>query len=95
MDSVWSPEAQSHMWKAHEVTPAEAAEAIEDIGAVWYEPDPASKSGFTSRVVGYSHSRVRVLCVIVLPIDDGYEGINAWPANSTYRRIYREAQDDD
>ena len=65
------------------------------IGAVWYEPDPPSKSGFTSRVVGYSHSRVRVLCVIVLPIDDGYEGINAWPANSTYRRIYREAQGDD
>ena len=72
-----------------------ATEAIEDIDAVWYEPDPASKSGLTSRVVGYSHSRVRILCVIVLPTDEGYQGINAWPANATYRRIYREAQDDD
>jgi hypothetical protein len=79
------------MWEAHEVTPAEATEAIEDIDAVWYEPDPASKSGLTSRVVGYSHSRVRIL----LPTDEGYQGINAWPANATYRRIYREAQDDD
>ncbi|MEJ7754992.1 MAG: hypothetical protein WKF83_00500 [Nocardioidaceae bacterium] len=95
MDIVWSPEAQIHMWEAHEVTPAEATEAIEDIDAVWYEPDPASKSGLTSRVVGYSHSRVRILCVIVLPTDEGYQGINAWPANATYRRIYREAQDDD
>jgi len=72
-----------------------ATEAIEDIDAVWYEPDPASKSGLTSRVVGYSHSRVRILCVIVLPTDEGSQGINAWPANATYRRIYREAQDDD
>lgn len=50
------------MWKAHEVTPAEATEAIEDFGAAWYEPDPASKSAFTSRVVGYSHSRVLGSC---------------------------------
>ena len=74
MDIVWSPEAQIHMWEAHEVTPEEATEAIEDIDAVWYEPDPASKSGLTSRVVGYSHSRVRILCVIVLPTDEGYQG---------------------
>jgi hypothetical protein len=83
------------MWTSHQVTPTEVAEALEDFGAVWFEPDPASRSGLTSRVNGYSHSRVQILCVIVLPIDSGYEGINAWPANSTYRRIYREAQDDD
>lgn len=92
---MWSREARRHMWESHRVTPAEADEAVEDVEAVWYEPDPASKSGLTSRVVGYSHSRRQVLCVIVLPVEEGYEGVNAWPANSTYRRIYREVQDDD
>jgi len=91
---MWSREAQSHMWESHRVTPTEADEAVEDVDAVWFEPDPASKSGLTGRVVGYSRSRREVLCVIVLPAEDGYEGVNGWPANSTYRRIYREAQDD-
>lgn len=92
---MWSSEAQRHMWKSHQVTPAQAQEAIEDVDALWFEPDPASRSGFTSRVVGYSRSRLQILCVIVLPTEEGYEGINGWPANSTYRRIYREAQGDD
>lgn len=74
---------------------SEAQEAIEDVGAVGFEPDPASKSGLTGRVVGYSRSRLQILCVIVLPAEGTYEDIDAWPANSTYRRIYREAQDDD
>lgn len=89
----WSPETEGHMWERHQVTPNQANEAARDAAAVWYEPDPASKSGLTSRVVGYSHSREAVLCVILLPIaGDGYDGINAWPANTTYRRIYREGQ---
>lgn len=83
------------MWEAHRVTPAEAEEAVEDVDALWFEPDPASRSGVTSRVVGYSRTRLQVLCVIVVPTEGGYEGVNAWPANSTYRRIYREAQVDD
>jgi hypothetical protein len=92
---MWSPEARSHMWESHRVTPAEAQEAVEDVDAVWFEPDPASLSGLTSRVVGYSRTRLQVLCVIVLPTEDGYMGVNAWPANPTYRRIYREGLDDD
>jgi hypothetical protein len=92
---TWSAESQSHMWESHRVTPREAKEAVTDVDAVWFEPDPASRSGLTSRVVGYSRSRRQVLCVIVLPVGGGYEGVNAWPANSTYRRLYREAQDDD
>lgn len=40
------------MWEAHEFTPAEATEAIEDIDAVWYEPDPASWSGLTAEWLG-------------------------------------------
>lgn len=91
----WPDEARYHMWETHRVATAEADEAVEDVGAVWFEPDPASRSGLTSRVVGYSRSRRQILCVIVIPAERGYEGVNAWPANSTYRRIYREAEDDD
>jgi hypothetical protein len=43
-------------------------------------------------VIGYTNSRQQILCLIVLPIDDGYDGINAWQANSTYRRVYQEGQ---
>lgn len=92
---MWSREAERHMWESHRVTPTEAEEAIQDVDALWFEPDPASKSELTSRVIGYSRTRLQVLCVIVLSTEDGHEGVNGWPANSTYRRIYREAQDDD
>lgn len=77
------------MWEAHRVTPTTAQEAIEDVGAVWFEPDPASKSGLTSRVVGYSRSRLQILCVIVLPTEGTYEGINAWRANHLSTHLSR------
>lgn len=44
----------------------------------------------TDRVIGYSPTRKQILCVILLRVDAGYKGINAWPANATYRRIYRD-----
>ncbi len=92
---MWSDVAATHMWEAHHVTIEEADEAISDIDAVWFEPDPASRSGLSTRVVGYSHTRREVLCMILLRGDAGYEGVNGWPANATYRRIYREAQQDE
>jgi hypothetical protein len=80
------------MWDRHKVSPTEANEALADTDAVWYEPDPANQIRLTSRVIGYTNSRQQILCLIVLPIDDGYDGINAWQANSTYRRVYQEGQ---
>jgi hypothetical protein len=90
MEVFWSPEAETHMLDGHGIRGVEANEAVTDIDAVWFEPDPASKSGLTSRVVGYSHTRREILCVIVLPVEGGYDGVNGWTANSTYRRIYEE-----
>jgi len=48
----------------HQVAPQEANEAVSDIDAVWFGPDPTSKSGRSVRVIGYSHSRRAVLTVI-------------------------------
>lgn len=39
----WTYGAQ-HMWDNHEVATAEADEAVDDIDAVWFDPDPASRS---------------------------------------------------
>ncbi|HEY7010132.1 MAG TPA: hypothetical protein VH395_14385 [Jatrophihabitantaceae bacterium] len=85
-----SDEAAEHMWARHEVTSLHAFEAVTDVDAVVQSPDRASKSGLTDRVIGYSPTGLVVLCVIALRVDADYELVNAWPANATYRRIYRE-----
>lgn len=90
VEIAWSLKAVTHIWERHQVRPAEANEAVNDIDAIWYEPDPASKSGLTDRVVGYSPTREQVLCVVVLKVEGDYQGINAWPANASYRRRYNK-----
>ena len=78
-----------HMWTNHKVTTAEADEAVTDIDALWFDPDPHSKSGQSVRVIGYSHSRQAVLTVILVRRDGGgYWGANGWESNSSDRRRY-------
>lgn len=92
----WSQDALGHMVARHGVFFIHANEAVNDIDALWFDPDPASKSGISVRVIGYSHSIGQVLCVILLPAEGGapaWDGVNAWPANATYRRLYREGQE--
>lgn len=92
MEIEWTTEAHLHMLNSHGVTPQEAHEAVDDIDAVWWRPDPKSKSGLSDRCVGYSHTRREILVVITMQKDGHTLGINAWPANTTYSRIYREGQ---
>ncbi len=68
------------------VEPAWADEAFADDDALVDSPDPASKSGQTDRLVGYSPSARMVIVVIYLR--DGLIGVNAWKANSTQSRRY-------
>jgi hypothetical protein len=53
------------MQASHQVAPEEADEALADIDAIWFDPDPHSKSGRCVRVIGYSHSRNKILTVIL------------------------------
>lgn len=77
------------MWTNHKVTTAEADEAVAGIDAVWFDPDPHSKSGQSVRVIGYSHSRQAVLTVILVRRDEGgYWGANGWESSSSDRRRY-------
>ena len=66
----WTHGAQ-HMWDTHKVATAEADEAVHDIDAVWFDPDPASRSHRSVRVIGYSHSRRAILTVILVRPDEG------------------------
>lgn len=81
-----------------DVLPTWADEAVNDPEAVWFDPDPASKSGESIRVIGYSTGAARILVVILVPKEAGefgeFWGVNAWAANRSHQLKYREEEDD-
>ena len=91
----WSKRAE-YVRSRHGVESAWADEAVEDDHAVWLVPDPASRSGHSARVIGYSISAREVLTVILVDADvdaeerpDGeWWGSNAWTASAPDRRLY-------
>ncbi len=85
----------------HDTTPVVADEAVNDLDALWIDPDPSSKSGMSVRVIGYSATG-RGLFVVTLvkpeadPNDkpDGdWWGANCWPANETAQRQYAQSNE--
>src|SRR5260370_42407144 len=77
----------SNMRARHQVAPQEADEAVSDIDAVRFDPDPTSKSGRSVRVIGYSHSRRAVLRGVLVHRDEaGYWGANVWGSRRAGRR---------
>jgi len=82
----------------HGVAPGWADEAVNEDHAVWLTPDPASRSGRSVRVIGYSASARDILVVISVAADvDEMEqpagewwGANAWVASPRDRRLYAE-----
>lgn len=54
------------------------------------EPDPASHSGISVRIIGWSQTANAVLTVIVLNHEGREYGVNAWRSNSTDLHRYRE-----
>lgn len=71
------------------LTPAIANEAIADPDRVVINPDPASKTGRSARILGYSITVDAVLAVIVTEEDGVVWGLNAWKANDRDQRTYR------
>lgn len=71
-----------------DIEPAWADEAFVDADALVDSPDPASKSGATDRVVGYSPTARMVIVLIYLR--EELIGVNAWKANETHTRRYWE-----
>lgn len=84
----WSKRAE-YVHSRHGVVPAWADEAVEDSHAVWLTPDPASHSGQSVRVIGYSISAHEILTVILVaadvdemerPAGDWWEATPGWQA---------------
>ena len=73
-----------------DIEPAWADEAFADDDALVDSPDPASRSGKTNRLVGYSGTARMVIVVVYLR--DELIGVNAWKANDTQARRYWEDQ---
>jgi hypothetical protein len=71
-----------------DIEPEWADEAFADDDALVDSPDPASKSGETDRLVGYSPTARMVIVVIYLR--ERLIGVNAWKANPTQARRYWE-----
>lgn len=74
-----------------DIDPGWANEAYTDSAAVIASPDPASKTGRTDRLLGYSPTARMVITVIYLR--DELIGVNAWRANTSDTRRYWEAQE--
>lgn len=75
------------------MAPTIADEAVADPNRLVIDPDPASVSGRTVRIVGWSHSLGALVTVIVLPEGGITWGVNAWRSNSTDQRRYRSGVD--
>lgn len=84
----WSKRAE-YVRSRHGIELAWADEAVEDDHAVWLTPDPASRSGRSVRVIGYSITAREVLTVILVAADvdvterpaGDWWGSNAWVAS--------------
>lgn len=84
---------EAHMRSVHGVSVAEANEALADVDAQLFDPDPKSTSGVSARVLGYSRTAQTVLVVILVHREDrpgAWWGANGWRANSADRRIYQQ-----
>ncbi|WVX89709.1 BrnT-like toxin [Mycobacterium phage Feyre] len=88
----WTHGQVAHLRERHDLSVAEAEEALHDPSRVTMVPDPASRSGRGIRVVGYSRSAGTVLCVLIVEHEGVMYGATAFPANATYRRIYQEGE---
>ena len=87
-----------HMANVHKVSVAEANEALADVDAQLFDPDPKSTSSASARLLGYSGTAETVLVVILVHREDrpgAWWGANGWRANSTDRRTYREGSSDE
>lgn len=88
-EADWS-ERGNYISAKHGVSPAEANDALSDPLRLVIEPDPASKSGRSVRVSGYSQAVEAVITVIVLEYEGRIHGVNAWRSNTTDLRHYRQ-----
>jgi hypothetical protein len=87
----WSDRG-AYMQARHGISPAVADDALADPNRVVIDPDYATVTGRSVRVIGYSMLAGAVVTVIVLSHEAVTYGVNGWLANDKDRRIYREGE---
>lgn len=91
-DVDWS-HAEQHMWLQHRVLLSWAQQAWEDPTALVVDPDPASRSGRSIRVIGYSPGARAVLVLILVKDEGRLVAASSWRANASHQRRYVEERD--
>jgi uncharacterized DUF497 family protein len=82
------------MFERHHVTTHQADQALHDPERVVIQPDYASRSGESVRVIGFCPSLGDMLTVIVVVDEGGHEyGASAWKSNQRDRHIYHHAKE--
>jgi hypothetical protein len=69
-----------------------ANEALADPNRLVIHPDPASRSGKGTRIVGWSRSAGFVVTVIVVTEDGVEYGVNGWRTDDRDLRLYQEQE---
>jgi len=82
--------AEAHMWSRHRVLVQWARQAVHDPRRLILDPDPASRSGSSIRIIGYSQTTNCVLAVIVVRFQGTLFAASAWKANREQTHMYRE-----
>ncbi len=80
--------AEEHMWSSHMIVAPWVIEGAQDPRRLVVNPDPASHSGTSLRVLGFSPSAGRVLAVVLVRHEGQLFAASAWLANTTQTRRY-------
>lgn len=94
---MWTETAAKHIRTrssrypgAVDIEPDWTQEAVNDLFAVWLEPDPRSVSRLGIRIIGYSASAGLVLTVIAVRQAWRLRGATAYQASGQDLRRYRK-----
>ena len=76
------------MWFRHRILVSWAQEACQDSARIVLDPDPASRSGRSLRVIGLSRQANSILVVILVRQGSTFFAATSWRANEQDRRMY-------
>jgi len=86
---IWDDDREVHLAR-HQVTIAQAEEALADPDALVIEPDYASLLGLSTRTIGFSPSFGDLISVITYAENGLVYGATAFRAKGKDRRYYEE-----
>ncbi|MFC7621241.1 hypothetical protein [Microlunatus sp. GCM10028923] len=90
-DVDWTHRAD-YMRARHGISVIMANEALMDPNRLVIDPDPASRSGKGTRVIGWSQTAGHVVTVIVVTEDGVEYGANGWRTEDRDLRLYGDQE---